>query len=127
MKKRIVFLGVFAGAWLAAAPAFAAQDAVPEDCAQFARTGMRDTCENARRYGLSLNAAALMESLAERTYAAEFCKAPLDPSEERHRDSLLAGGGNFRALYDAHLKRLREICCIYDPVGWCRDRGFERR
>ena len=63
---------------------------------------------------------------AERAYAAEFCNAPLDPSEERHRDSLLAGGGNFRALFDAHLKRLSEMC-IYDPDGWCRDRGFERR
>ena len=126
MKKRIVFLGVFAGAWLAAALSFTAPDAAPDDCAHFARTGMRDTCENARRHGLSLNAAALMERLAERAYAAEFCNAPLDPSEERHRDSLLAGGGNFRALYDEQLNRLREMC-IYDPDGWCRDRGFERR
>ena len=83
-------------------------------------------CAVARRHGLSLNAAALMERLAERTFAAEFCNAPMEPSEERHRDSLLAGGENFRALYDAHLKRLREMC-IYDPGGWCRDRGFERR
>ncbi len=44
MKKRIVFLGVFAGAWLAAALSFAAPDAAPDDCAHFARTGMRDTC-----------------------------------------------------------------------------------
>ncbi|MBO4313714.1 MAG: hypothetical protein J5838_05415 [Desulfovibrio sp.] len=126
MKKRIFFLLLFAAAWLAAGLSLAAPDAAPGDCAQFARKEMRDTCENARRHGLSLNAAALTERLAERAYAAEFCNAPLDPSEERHRDSLLAGGGNFRALYDAHLKRLREMC-IYDPDGWCRDRGFERR
>ena len=108
-------------AW-AAAPA----DSVPADCTQYRTSPQRETCENARRHGLSLNAAALVEGLAERAYAVEFCGGTPDPAEQRHTESILAGSPAFRALYDEHLTLLHQRC-IYDPGGWCRDRGLTRR
>ena len=108
-------------AW-AAAPA----DSVPADCTQYTSSPRRETCENARRHGLSLNAAALVEGLAERAYAVEFCGGTPDPAEQRHTESILAGSPAFRALYDEHLTLLHQRC-IYDPGGWCRDRGLTRR
>ena len=103
-----------------------AADAVPDSCREYRNSPRYETCQNARKYGLSLNAAALAEQLAERDFAAEFCGAEPDPATQRHTQSLLSGSANMRALHDAHLALLRERC-IYDPDGWCQSMGFQRR
>ena len=102
-----------------------ATEAAAEDCSKYKGEARFETCENARKYGLSLNAAALVEWLAERTYAYRLCGVRPDPSEERHKEALLAGSLSFRALFEAELRRLEERC-IYDPRGWCQERGLSR-
>lgn len=99
---------------------------IPRDCSRYQVHPRRETCLNARKYGMSINAAALVQGLAERTHAVEFCRSTPDPAEQRHRDSLLAGSPNLRALYEAHLAMLRQRC-VYDPDGWCQSMGFTRR
>ncbi|MBQ9405407.1 MAG: hypothetical protein IJU37_01550 [Desulfovibrio sp.] len=97
-----------------------------QDCGHYTGTAAYETCENARKHGLSFNAAALVEGLAERSYAVEFCGGVQDLAEQRHTESILAGGEHFRALYDEHLAMLRHRC-IYDPDGWCQSRGLTRK
>ncbi len=103
-----------------------AEEWAPADCGRYRGTSRYDTCQHAKKYNLSINAAAIVEGLAERTYAVELCGAIPDPAEQRYTESILAGSPEFRDLYNAHLTMLRQRC-IYDPDGWCQERGFQRR
>ncbi|MBR4747474.1 MAG: hypothetical protein IK061_08800, partial [Desulfovibrio sp.] len=100
--------------------------AVPASCEAYAGTPRHATCLAAVKHGLSLNAAAVVEGLAERAHAVEFCRAVPDPAEARHTESILAGGASFRALFNEHRARLEAID-VEDPDAWCAKRGFERR
>ena len=126
MKSCFLLLTMLS-AWLTCSPvlALSVANGPPADCAQYRTSPQRTTCENARKFGLSFNAAAIVEGLAERAYAVEFCGGTPDPAEQRHTESILAGSAAFRALYDEHLTMLRQRC-IYDPNGWCRSMGFAR-
>lgn len=110
----------------AVAQAQADPSAVPASCEAYAGTPRHATCLAAVKHGLSLNAAAVVEGLAERAHAVEFCRARPDPAEARHTESILAGGPNFRALFDEHRARLA-AAGVEDPEGWCRQQGLERR
>ncbi|MBO4295292.1 MAG: hypothetical protein J5863_00830 [Desulfovibrio sp.] len=110
----------------AAAQAQADSSAVPASCEAYAGTPRHATCLAAVKHGLSLNAAAVVEGLAERAHAVEFCRAKPDAAEARHTESILAGGASFRALFNEHRARLEAID-VEDPDAWCAKRGFERR
>ncbi|MCR5815102.1 MAG: hypothetical protein K6G15_11520 [Desulfovibrio sp.] len=99
--------------------------AEPLNCEQYP-ADERGSCENAKRFGLSLNAARLVEGLAERDFAASFCGAELAPAEKRQIESLLAPDPKWRALFSAHGQMLRERC-IYDPASYCQSMGFGPR
>ena len=105
--------------------AHADQDA-PAGCEAYRGTERWGTCMNARAYGLSMSAAEMVEGLAEHDHAVIFCGHEPDPADTRRTESILAGGASFRSLYDAHRKML-ESRCVYDPDGWCRSMGLERR
>ena len=105
--------------------AHADQDA-PAGCEAYRGTERWGTCVNARAYGLSMSAAEMVEGLAEHDHAVIFCRHEPDPADTKRTESILAGGAAFRSLYDAHRKML-ESRCVYDPDGWCRSMGFERR
>ena len=108
-----------------ASPLFAASsEGIPSSCEKYARTERFHSCENARKFGLTLNAAEYVEQMAEKEYAAQFCEGK--SLENANTASILAGGENFRALYEAHMTMLRERC-VYDPDGWCRAMGHTRK
>ena len=109
-----------------AAQAQSEPSAVPASCEAYAGTPRHATCLAAVKHGLSLNAAAVVEGLAERAHAVEFCRAKPDAAEARHTESILAGGASFRALFNEHRARLEAID-VEDPDAWCAKRGFERR
>lgn len=125
MKTSVLLWAVAMSCLLFPLPTLA-EESPPADCEQYKGTSRHDTCQHAQQYGLSFNAAAVVEGLAERTYAVELCGATPDPAEQRHTESILAGSPRFRELYNAHLTMLRQRC-IYDPDGWCQERGFKRR
>ena len=97
----------------------------PASCDAYAGTPRHATCLAAAKHGLSLSAAAVVEGLAERDYATEFCRAKPDPAERRHAESILAGGPRFRSLFDEHRAKLASAE-IEDPAAWCQSRGFGR-
>ncbi len=99
---------------------------VPASCDAWIGTPRHATCLHAVKHGLTLHAATVVEGLAERAHAVEFCRARTDTAEARHTESILAGGPNFRALFDEHRARLA-AAGIEDPEGWCRQQGLERR
>ncbi len=99
---------------------------VPGDCAQYKGTARYETCQHAREFGLTMHAAELVEGLAEHDHAVTFCGGTPDPDDIRHTESILAGGDAYRALYKAH-RGMLETRCVYDPDGWCRSMGLERR
>ena len=109
-----------------ATPGEAQAQGVPASCDAWLGTPRHATCLHAVKHGLTLHAAAVVEGLAERAHAVEFCRARPDPAEARHTESILAGGPNFRALFDEHRARLA-AGDIEDPEGWCRQQGLERR
>ncbi len=109
-----------------AAPAAEARRDAPAGCEACRGAERRSTCLNARAYGLSMEDAAMIEDLAEHDHAVIFCGHEPDPADTRRTETILAGGAAFRGLYDAHRKML-ETRCVYDPAGWCRSMGLERR
>lgn len=125
MKTVVLLLTLAMSCLLSYLSAFAEENP-PADCTKYHGTSRYETCQHAREFGLSLNAAAIVEGLAERTYAVELCGGTIDPAEQRHTESILAGSTRFRDLYNAHLLMLGHRC-IYDPDGWCQERGFNRR
>ena len=131
MKRQIpVALALLLCAPQAASPAVAQAQAdpsaVPASCEAYAGTPRHATCLAAVKHGLSLNAAVVVEGLAERAHAVEFCRAKPNAAEARHTESILSGGASFRALFDEHRARLQAID-VEDPDAWCAKRGFERR
>ncbi len=124
--KTAVLLGTMAMSWLISPLATFAEESSPATCENYKDISRRNTCLHAQKYGLTINAAAVVEGLAERTYAVELCGVAPDPAEQRHTESILASSPEFRALYNELLTLLRQMC-IYDPDIWCLERGFKRR
>ena len=114
MKAGLLFLAM--SCLLLPWPAFASESP-PTDCKQYQGTSRHETCEHAKQYGFSFKAAALIEGLAEQTYALELCGAKSDHAALRHLEAILASSPKFQELYRAHLTMLRQRC-VYDPSGW---------
>ena len=124
----LLFVALNLGLWASCVPvsAFASTEGPPTDCTAYPVAPLRDTCENARKFGLSFSVTQEIEYLAAREYAFTFCGAQPDTVFRQQVADRLAQDTRLRALYDEHLTMLKHRC-IYDPDGWCQSMGFQRR
>lgn len=132
MKRHIILLllsvalNLLLGTTGILVPAFASAETPPANCAAYPVAPLRDSCENARKFSLSLGVTQEIEYLAAREYGFSFCGVQPDTLFRQQVADRLAQDARLRALYNEHLALLKHRC-IYDPDGWCRSMGFQRR